>query len=244
MSVQAQLTARASLPPRTERRAVLPAAASQLRWLFGGLVLAFAVPFVLADLAGMQRDLYYGVYVFAVVAFVSLWAWRTQQPIRALLTRGWRWALPLSALAGGVLVLIVLREPATARPGGWTFVGAVVWRGVVYGFADGLLLSVFPILAVFSLFALKPLRERSRKAVLGIGALALAVSVLFTAAYHVGYSDFRSGKVKSPMIGDVVWSAPTLLTLNPLGAPVVHVALHMTAVAHSYDTDLLIPPHR
>jgi hypothetical protein len=131
-----------------------------------------------------------------------------------------------------------------ARPHGWTFVGAIVWRGIVYGTADGLLLSVFPILAVFSLFAAKPLRERSRKAVAGIGALAPAVSLLFTAVYHLGYQDFRSGKVKSPLFGDVVWSTPTLLTLNPVGAPIAHVALHVTAVAHSYDTDLFLPPHR
>jgi hypothetical protein len=46
-----------------------------------------------------------------------------------------------------------------------------------------------------------------------------------------------------PLSGDLVWSAPTLLTLNPLGAPIAHVGLHTAAVVHSYDTDLFLPPH-
>jgi len=42
----------------------------------------------------------------------------------------------------------------------------------------------------------------------------------------------------------VIWSAPTLLTLNPIGASIAHIALHTSAVAHSYDTDTFLPPHK
>jgi hypothetical protein len=219
-------------------------ASVEIRWLLGGLALAFAVPFLFTDLIHTPRDLYYTVYVASVFGFVGVWARQTQQPIRAFLTRGWRLAVPLGILAGAGLMLTVLREPSTAHPHGPTFLGAILWRGVVYGAADGVLLSVFPILAVFGLFASKPLRDRSKKAVVGIGAIALVVSLLFTAVYHVGYADFRSDKVKKPLAGDVIWSVPTLATLSPLGAPVAHIALHVSAVVHSYQTDLFLPPHR
>jgi hypothetical protein len=208
-----------------------------------GLVLAFGVPFVFADLAGLQRDLYYALYVGGVFTFVGLWARKTQQPVREFLTRHWRWAVSLGVVAGALLTFTVLREPSTSHPGGLTFVGAILWRGVAYGAADGLLLSAFPIIAVFGLFASKPLRERSRTAVAGIGALALVVSLLFTAVYHTGYPEFRGSKVARPLTGDVIWSVPTLVTLSPLGAPVAHVAMHVTAVVHSYHTDLFLPPH-
>jgi hypothetical protein len=244
MSVHAHIPAQATFPLGAHRRARLGAVPQQAWWLLGGLVLAFGVPFVFADLAGLQRDLYYALYVVFVFAFVGLWARQTQQPIRAFLTRRWRWALPLGVLAGVVLMFTVLREPSTPHPHGLTFVGAIFWRGIVYGAADGLLLSVFPILAVFGLFASKPLRERSKRAVAGIGALALIVSLLFTAVYHVGYPDFRGSKVKRPLTGDVIWSAPTLVTLSPLGTPIAHIATHVTAVVHSYDTDLFLPPHK
>jgi hypothetical protein len=65
----------------------------------------------------------------------------------------------------------------------------------------------------------------------------------FTASYHAGYSEFRSDKVLQPIAGDVVWSVPTLLTLNPIGAPIAHAGMHVTAVLHSYETDLFLPPH-
>ncbi len=227
--------------PRSHRKTI--SAAVEVRWLAGGLVYAFAVPFVLTDLAHVPRDAFVAVYAGSLAVLVAVWAHQTQQPMRAFVTRRWRWGVLLGLVAAGLLVLTVMRESATPRPGGWTLAGALVWRGVVYGAADGVLLSVFPILSVFGLFASKPLRERSRKAVAGIGALALAVSLLFTAVYHLGYPDFRGSKVAKPITGDVIWSAPTLATLSPLGAPIAHVGLHVSAVLHAYDTNLFLPPH-
>ena len=43
------------------------AVSEQFRWLIGGFALGFLVPFVFADQLGMQRDLYYGLYMVAVV---------------------------------------------------------------------------------------------------------------------------------------------------------------------------------
>jgi len=244
MGVPAGIGARPRFWARRQELLVSSPFRSQLSWLVSGLALAFLIPFWLADRAGLQRDVYYAVYIAAVFSFLSLWAVRTQQPLRAFVTHRWRLMLPLAAVSAALLVFIVLRQSGSAHPDGWTFAGAILWRGVVYGAADGALLSAFPIMAVLALFRSRPLRERTRRSVAAIGALALAVSLLFTAVYHLGYPDFRSDKVKSPLIGDVVWSAPTLLTLNPLGAPLVHIALHVTAVAHSYDTDLFLPPHQ
>jgi hypothetical protein len=61
--------------------------------------------------------------------------------------------------------------------------------------------------------------------------------------YHLGYSDFRSEKLRKPIVGDVVWSTPTLVTLSPLGAPIAHIGLHTSAVVHSSETDTFLPPH-
>jgi hypothetical protein len=64
-----------------------------------------------------------------------------------------------------------------------------------------------------------------------------------TAVYHAGYGHFRSGKMTKPVAGDVVWRLPTLLTLNPIGAPIAHAGLHTSAVLHTYETDTFLPPH-
>jgi hypothetical protein len=67
--------------------------------------------------------------------------------------------------------------------------------------------------------------------------------MLMTTAYHLGYSDFRSPKIARPVAGDVVWSVPTLVTLNPIGARIAHAGMHTAAVLHSPQTDTFLPPH-
>jgi hypothetical protein len=70
-----------------------------------------------------------------------------------------------------------------------------------------------------------------------IGVAALIASMVMTAVYHLGYSDFRSPKIARPVARDVVWSVPTLVTLNPIGAPIAHAGMHIAAVLHSRPAD-------
>jgi membrane protease YdiL (CAAX protease family) len=212
-------------------------------WLGGAFVVAFAVPFVFADVLEIDRDLYYGIYAVAVVALFASWSRSTGYDLRFAIARRWPWALGLGLAVGGLLALMVLRtEDSTARPDGLELVGAVAWRGIVYGLADGLLLSAFPILVVFAAMAGTKLAQRFRGKVV-IGIVAMIASLAMTAVYHAGYSDFRGEKIQKPLTGDVMWSIPTLVTLNPIGAPIAHASMHTTAVLHSYETDTFLPPH-
>jgi hypothetical protein len=215
----------------------------QLRWLVAGFALGFFVPFVFADTLGLPRDLYYAVYTVSVVGFFVAWARATGQSIGEMVQRRWVLAVALGLVLAGLMALLVLRtEDATARPDGVQLAAEVVWRGVIYGATDGLLLSAFPILAVFAAFAGRGVRDRTGGKI-AIGAAALLASVVMTSVYHLGYSDFRSSKVVRPVAGDVAWSVPTLVTLNPIGAPIAHAGLHVAAVLHSNETDTFLPPH-
>jgi hypothetical protein len=215
----------------------------QLVWLGVGIVVSFVVPFVLADQLGIQRDLYYGLYAIATVGLCAAWMADTHQSLRELIAHRWRWALGLGVVFAAISAIIVLTsEDATSHPEGPEFIGAILWRGVVYGATDGLLLSAFPILVVSAAFAGSKLRSR-RGGKAAVLALAMAASLLITATYHLGYSDFRSSKVRKPVTGDLVWSIPTLATLNPVGAPIAHAGMHVAAVTHSYETELFLPPH-
>ena len=230
---------------RRGRVAVRRAPASvHLLWLAAGGALAFLVPYVLADRLELPKDLYYAAYSLFVVALFSSWARATGQSVPALLRRRLPLTLALAAALAVVMAAIVVRsEDAGPRPGHLELAGAIVWRGLVYGAADGILLSAFPILVVFAALASTPLRRRLLGKI-AVGLAALLASLGMTAVYHAGYSDFRSEKLGKPVAGALVWAAPTLLTLNPVGAPIVHAAQHVTAVVHDYDTDLYLPPHR
>jgi hypothetical protein len=205
---------------------------------------AFLVPFLLADRVGLQRDVYYALYVTAVAGLFFGWARDTHQPLREMFSRRWQLAVALGAVFAIASAFIATRaEAGTGHPAGLEFIAALGWRGVVYGAADGLLLSAFPIMVVFA--ALRDSRVRRRAGgLVAVGAVAMIASLAMTAVYHAGYSDFRSDKLRKPVTGDLVWSVPTLATLNPIGAPIAHVGLHVGAVAHNYDTDLFLPPHR
>src|SRR4051812_3439549 len=119
-------------------------------WLGLGLVAAFLVPFVLADVLEMQRDVYYALYIAAVAALVGGWAHFTAFDLGAAIRRRLALTIGLAVVAAMFLVAVVLGEAASARPGVVTLAGAVAWRGVAYGAADGVLLSAFPIVAVFA----------------------------------------------------------------------------------------------
>jgi hypothetical protein len=136
-----------------------------------------------------------------------------------------------------------MASEGSAHPTGPEFVAAVLWRGLVYGAADGVLLTAFPIIVVYAAFNARS-RAEGRWQVAKVGAVALAVSLAFTVVYHFGYAEFRGKKVLKPMAGDLVWSPPTLLTANPIGGPIVHAAMHVTAVIDDYETEVFLPPHQ
>ena len=146
----------------------------------------------------MPRDLYYGIYIAFVAAFFVLWSKTTGQSVAAMVRRRWLLCLGLTVMASALLVPVVLGKGATTRPDGLELVGAVLWRGVAYGLADGLLLSAFPILAVFAIFEGTRLRKRRRSERLPSERRAPRLDG-DDGDVHLGYSDFRSEKVRQPV---------------------------------------------
>lgn len=76
----------------------------------------------------------------------------------------------------------------------------------------------------------------------GFALLTLAMSMVITATYHLGYEHYREDRVREPETGNVAISLPVILSANPLGSLLAHTTLHEAAVAHSYETDTFLPP--
>ncbi len=78
-----------------------------------------------------------------------------------MVRRRWRLAVVLGLIFAVILGFFVFRaEPATPGPEGLALAWAVLWRGVAYGAAGGLLLSTFPILAVLAEAVVAEARRR------------------------------------------------------------------------------------
>jgi hypothetical protein len=198
-------------------------------WLAGGALLFFTVPFVGTDMIGLQPDLYYLTYfTIAVVWFAAFLAtYRVQ--LHGLWRANLSWSLAVGALAGIAVAAIVFSSRGTEHPDGWRWWFEIAWRGLVYGSVDALTLFVFPAAVAYLLMH----GDRTgAKRKIGYAGLALALSLLVSTSYHLGYSDYRDADMRSPLMGTVMASSATVLTGNPLGAFVTHATAHVSAVVH------------
>jgi hypothetical protein len=213
--------------------------AVQLRWYAIAVAVGFVAPWLGSSLLGLQHDLYLGLYFTAVVALFATYAAATQLDLRATLARRWRLGAAIAVVLGVVLVRNVLSDGATARPHGAYFVFELVWRGGFYGAIDALLLTVLPCLVAYRALGGRLTSWRRR---LAYFASALVLVMTITAVYHLGFAQYRQDGVGAPETGNALISVPMLLTTNPIGSVADHAAMHIAAVAHTYETTVRLPP--
>jgi hypothetical protein len=213
--------------------------ARHLRWFAGGVAAAFLVPFVFSSLLDLHHDIYLAVYFGFVTALMALYTHRTQIDVGATVARNWRWGVVAGVLVGIPVVGNVFSETETARPDGLYFAFELVWRGATYGAMDAVLLTVFPCVVVYASLG-GPLRTWRRRITYFFASLALVMVI--TASYHLGYEHYRDDGVGEPETGNVLMSLPMLLTTNPLGSIADHSAMHVAAVVHEYEGDTRLPP--
>jgi hypothetical protein len=73
--------------------------------------------------------------------------------------------------------------------------------------------------------------------------MALAASLFVTAAYHLGYVEFRGPRLLQPLIGNAVLTTGYLMT-GSIATPLIgHVIMHGAAVLHGMETTVQLPPH-
>lgn len=221
------------------RPAAVPLWLRQGAWFVLVAAVAFLVPFVGVSVLELQHDLYYLVYFAATAVSLVTYVRAEHVEVRRIFTRAWPWSLALGAAVGAAQVWNVLGEEATDRPEGAYFVFELLWRGVTYGAVDALLLSAFPGLIAYTVLRgrVGGLRGKIR-----FTALALPLVLVITATYHLGYPQYREDGVRQPEIGNTMISLPMLATANPIGSVLTHASMHVTAVAHAYETDTFLPP--
>jgi hypothetical protein len=213
-----------------------------LLWVAAGGVLGFATAAVFAGLFRLPRALFLIPYVVLVGAFLYGYARWSQVDVRDLIVRHWPWGVAGAVIVGVFVVRNVLSQPAYPQPQGLELAFDLVWFGVVYGTLDALLLSVMPVLATWQAFSSLGWTG-TWPGRLAVGAAAIVLSLLVTAAYHPGYPEFRNPTVAAPVFGNGVMSLGYLLTTNPISAIFSHVAMHIASVLHGLETTAQLPPH-
>ena len=204
--------------------------------------MTFAISAFFAGVLQWPRPLLLVPYVTLTVVFLYAYARWSRLNVRQVALRHWGWGL-IGAMAVGVFgVNDVLKQPASSAPVGLDLIGALLWLGVVYGAVDALLLSILPIVATWQgCSALGWTRNWPGRVLTGI--LAIVASIVVTAAYHVGYPEYRSEHIVGPVFGNGVATLASLLTMSPIAAVCSHIAMHIAAVLHGVETVAQLPPH-
>jgi hypothetical protein len=220
---------------------------SQLIWLLALALASFLVTWIFTDLLRMAQTAFIGVLALVTGALLYGYLSWSNLDWGAFLSYQWLWGLVGAIIVGPLLIVLLGRgsrsqaqmfAPAP-RPAGLRLVGALLWEGLVYGMAEGLLLSVLPVLITWQALASLHWTE-SWYGIVMSGVIALVASMFVIGIHHLGYREFRGRKLVFAEVGCVPLSLAYLLTLNPLAAAVGHSILHMGAVLSGVE----LPPHQ
>jgi len=214
----------------------------EVAWVGAAAVAGFATTALAAGWLELSRS--WLVLVHAIVVGMLTFGYVRWSGIdlARVLREHWRWGVLAGVVAGALLVLAVRREDGGPRPDGAWLVWDVLWLGIVYGVLDALLLNVLPVIATFRAGArLGWTASWTGKA--GVAALAIVASLLVTTAYHLGYPEFQGADVREPMIGNTIASLAYVVSSNPLGALISHIAMHVAAVFQGAEGTTQLPPH-
>jgi hypothetical protein len=203
--------------------------------------LAFLVPFIFSSTLDLQHDLYYLVYFSVTLAAVAAYVSASHINVIERLKQRWQLSVGVGVLSAAFVVWSVLgRIDSTPHPTGAYFAFEIVWRGFVYGAVDALLLSAFPGMVAWKLMG-GNLAGFTRRVL--YGGLTIALVLVITAVYHLGYEDLRNTEgITNPEIGNSVISLPVIVSANPAGSFIAHTSMHLAAVTHAYESKDRLPP--
>jgi hypothetical protein len=230
-----QNTAHVTPRPRPEPRL------QQAAWFAGVSAIAFLVPLVFLSWLKLHHDVYYLVYFATVAAVLAIYVHANDINVVDVVARSWQLSLALGFASGAFVTWSVLgRIDSTPHPSGAYFAFEILWRGVVYGIVDALLLSAFPGLIAWELMQ-RNIAGAGRR--IRYGVLTLALVGIITATYHAGYKDLQNVRgILQPEIGNAIISASVIASANPAGSVLAHVSMHLAAVTHSYESKDRLPP--
>jgi len=213
----------------------------QVAWFGGVSAIAFAIPLVFSSYLDLQHDLYYLVYFATVAGALAVYVQANDISVSEVVGRHWKLSLALGVVSGAFVIWSVLgRINATPHPTGAYFAFEILWRGVLYGIVDALLLSAFPGLIAWQLMQ-RNINGIGRR--ISYGILTLALVVIITATYHAGYKNLQNVPgISQPEIGNTIISVPMIASANPVGSVLAHVSMHLAAVTHSYESKDRLPP--
>ena len=213
-----------------------------LVWIAAAGLLSFLISAIFSARLHLPRNTFLIPYIgFSFLFFFAYVKW-SGLSIVSLLQRNWIWGIVGALILSVITIRQVLSQPASPRAQGIQLAFELFWPGFLYGLTDGLLLSVFPVVATWQAFSQFAWTSNWPGKVL-VSIFAILASMFVTTAYHAGYIEFRGKGLIIANIGNSIMTLGCLLAANPLAAMICHPAMHMAAVMHGPAKVVQLPPH-
>jgi len=150
-----------------------------------------------------------------------------------VLTTRWGWGLVAAVVAPLLLAFPLSRQPATRHVAGRRLVWELGWEGVVYGAAEGVLLSALPAFITWQM--VHALAWAGPGAAVARWTLPLLGAAFVIVVHHLGYWNCR-GEILVPItLALTVLTAGFLLTASWIAPALGHVFMHFEATVHGIE---------
>jgi hypothetical protein len=192
-------------------------------------VAAFLVTWVLTDLLQIPRTPYIPMLLVLALALGAGYVAWSGTSARELFSDGVGWGVAAGLIAAAMAVPLVQHLPPHPHPTGSRLAELMVWEGLVYGIAEGVLLSTLPVLVIWQ--ALGDLGWTDGGwAKIGAGVLAILGSLLVILVHHLGYAEFRGKEGRMGLFGALgvcgIQAIAFLATGSVLAPMIAHIVLH------------------
>ncbi len=206
---------------------------------------AFVLPWVLTSVLRVRRGVYLtGLMLGTGALTYGYLAWSGTRA-GAFLTHFWGWgivgAVVSGAITAGAIAVGANRRglPKPSRRRGGRMLAAFAWEGVLYGAAEGLLLSVLPVLATWQTVQLLGWTDTAAGAI-GSAALAVLASAVVIWVHHLGYAEYRRSRlIVAPIVACGLLSVAYLVT----GSMIAPVGGHFLTHAGLLTREIAMPPY-
>lgn len=212
-------------------------AAGAAAWTFLVAATAFVVAWLFADRLRMARSAYVGVLFVVTAAVSTAYVTALGGDVGDLLGLRSSSGLVGGLVAGSVTAVAMQRMPSTLRRTRGRAVAAAGWEGVVYGVAEGVLLSALPALIGWQ--GAHALGWNGTAAGIARWAWAVLAGVLVIVAHHLGYPEYRNRMLVPITVACGLLTLAYLVTGSVLAPVVGHVLMHLAAIRHGTE----LPPH-
>lgn len=210
-----------------------PAWWGSLLWLVGLGVASFGVAWLSGTRLRIRRALYIPLLVLVTGGLTAGYVAWLGVGVKDVLFARWGWGLLAAGVAGLVLGFGVVHQPATRRLERRDLPAAFVWEGVVYGTAEGVLLSALPVLMTWQL--LHAVGWAGTAGALARWTLPVLASASVIVVHHLGYWNCRNRILIPITWGCSVLAVGYLVTASMVAPTLGHIFLHFAADAHGIE---------